>query len=127
MSPRDDWCHHFACRAAVFFVCCGFVFLSAAPAISDDHENKLLTGIFDVYETFISPIDGDRCPMYPSCSHYTKASIEKHGVFVGWIMGMDRLVRCGGDEKTQSPVHFVDRKRFVYDPVANNDFWWSDK
>ncbi len=46
---------------------------------------------------------------------------------MGWIMGMDRIVRCGGDEKTMARPHFEENKKLIYDPVENNDFWWSRK
>jgi uncharacterized protein len=61
--------------------------------------------------------------MYPSCSQYAKDSIQKHGVVLGWIMSMDRLVRCGRDEKKISPSLYIGNKKYIYDPVENNDFW----
>jgi putative component of membrane protein insertase Oxa1/YidC/SpoIIIJ protein YidD len=83
--------------------------------------------MFDFYGTVISPIDGDRCPMYPSCTRYAKESIRKHGALIGWVMAMDRLVRCGRDEKTISRPYFSGNKKWIHDPVENNDFWWVDK
>ena len=38
------------------------------------------------YQKFISPVDGDRCQMYPTCSTYSKNAIKKHGYFIGWII-----------------------------------------
>jgi uncharacterized protein len=106
---------------------CLLLFFSTTPVWSQDKEESSITGIFDFYQTVISPIDGDRCPMYPSCSQYAKHSIEKHGPILGWIMSMDRLVRCGRDEKEISPALYMGDKKYIYDPVENNDFWWSDK
>jgi hypothetical protein len=42
-------------------------------------------------------------------------------------MAMDRLVRCGRDEKTISRPYFSGNKKWIHDPVENNDFWWVDK
>ena len=63
--------------------------------------------------------------MYPSCSQYSMACFEKHGFLMGWMMTWDRLYRCGRDELRLSPQMIVDGKYKCYDPVENNDFWWS--
>ena len=78
-----------------------------------------------LYQKYISPVIGDRCPMYPSCSHYSTNALRKNGTIMGIIMTCDRLIRCGRDETKQSPAVFVDGDKYTYDPVDNNDFWHS--
>ena len=80
-----------------------------------------------VYRTFVSPIDGRNCPMYPTCSRYSLLCFEKHGPFIGWMMTCDRLFRCGRDELQLSPWIRVNGEIRCYDPLENNDFWWSDE
>ncbi len=75
----------------------------------------------------LSAVRYGECPMYPSDSAYSLQSIQKHGMLVGWIMAMDRLMRCGRDETRLSPQVFINGKWKTYDPVEKNDFWWSDK
>jgi len=75
----------------------------------------------------LSAVRYGECPMYPSDSEYSLQSIQKHGMLVGWIMAMDRLMRCGRDETRLSPQVFINGKWKTYDPVEKNDFWWSDK
>ncbi len=75
----------------------------------------------------LSAVRYGECPMYPSDSEYSLQSIQKHGMLVGWIMAMDRLMRCGRDETRLSPEVFINGKWKTYDPVEKNDFWWSDK
>ena len=75
----------------------------------------------------LSAVRSGECPMYPSDSEYSLQSIQKHGMWAGWIMSMDRLMRCGRDETKLSPEVFINGKRKIYDPVGKNDFWWSDK
>ncbi|MCJ7539262.1 MAG: membrane protein insertion efficiency factor YidD [Desulfobacterales bacterium] len=75
----------------------------------------------------LSAVRSGECPMYPSDSKYSLQSIQKHGMFVGWIMAMDRLMRCGRDETRLSPKIIINGKSKYYDPVEKNDFWWSDK
>jgi len=75
---------------------------------------------------YISPVDGDRCPCYPTCSDYSRQAIAKHGLLVGGVMTFDRLLH-EGDEVHRVPrvrVYGTDR---YYDPLENNDFWWYKK
>ncbi len=75
------------------------------------------------FQTFISPVDGDRCPMYPTCSAYGVQAFKKHGPLIGVIMTADRLIH-ELDEQRYAPLRkFGNRFRFD-DPVSNNDFWW---
>jgi putative membrane protein insertion efficiency factor len=79
------------------------------------------------YQDHISALDGNRCPMYPSCSAYASQAIEKHGMVIGWVMACDRLVRCGRDEVTLSPPMIINHHKSAHDPVSSNDFWWFEK
>ncbi|NWH04681.1 membrane protein insertion efficiency factor YidD [Desulfobacter latus] len=76
------------------------------------------------YQAHISGIDGNRCPMYPSCSQYCAQAIQKHGFALGWIMTCDRLLRCGRDEVRLSPHVRIHGRELTFDPVRANDFWW---
>lgn len=84
-------------------------------------------GALYIYRTFISPIDGNRCPMYPSCSSYSAHAFKKHGFLKGWIMTCDRLMRCGRTETKNAEKVWVDDKPRAIDPVENNDFWWFNR
>jgi putative membrane protein insertion efficiency factor len=77
------------------------------------------------YRNYISGADGDRCTMYPSCSQYCIEAFKKHGLFFGWIMCSDRLMRCGRDETKLSPPVLINGEKRSFDPVNNNDFWWQ--
>ena len=72
----------------------------------------------------LSAVRIGECPMYPSDSEYSLESFDKHGWVLGWMMTMDRLLRCGRDETRLSPPIRVDGKWKIYDPLENNDFWW---
>ncbi len=79
-----------------------------------------------LYQKYVSPVDGDRCPMYPTCSQYSLQAMHKHGPFIGVIMTADRLMH-ETDERDFAPARKIgNRYRFI-DPVENNDFWWYKK
>lgn len=94
--------------------------------IDQNQENlsqspQAFSTILQWYRKYISPIDGDRCPMYPSCSTYSEQSFRKYGWFKGWIMTCDRLMRCGRDEIHMSPMVRIENSIKCYDPPEQND------
>jgi putative membrane protein insertion efficiency factor len=46
------------------------------------------------YRAVISPLYGDVCRYYPSCSSYALQAIQEHGVFIGSALAVRRIVRC---------------------------------
>jgi uncharacterized protein len=55
---------------------------------------KLFLFLLRAYQAAISPFLGDCCRFYPSCSNYSLAAIEKHGLLKGCWMTLRRLVKC---------------------------------
>jgi putative membrane protein insertion efficiency factor len=56
--------------------------------------SRILTALIRGYQYFISPMLGQRCKYYPSCSNYTLEAIKVHGPFKGVALGAWRLLRC---------------------------------
>jgi putative membrane protein insertion efficiency factor len=46
------------------------------------------------YRAAISPLYGDVCRYYPSCSSYTLGAIQQHGAIKGVGLGAWRIARC---------------------------------
>ena len=82
-----------------------------------------LIGFFQIY---ISPVDGDRCPSYPTCSQYALEAVRKHGTLVGMVMSFGRLIH-ESDEIQLAPRIWIKGSYRYYDPIENNDFWWDKK
>jgi hypothetical protein len=80
--------------------------------------------LLSIYRDHISPVNGDRCPSFPSCSSYAEQAMKKHGFFIGWMMTVDRLIHEGKEETSVSPYIKSDGEVLIFDPVENNDFWW---
>jgi len=55
---------------------------------------KIALTLIRIYQIFLSPLLGNRCRFYPSCSSYTKEAIEKYGLGKGIILGGKRLLKC---------------------------------
>ncbi|NEM91761.1 membrane protein insertion efficiency factor YidD [Galbitalea soli] len=65
--------------------------------------------ILRIYRAVISPLYGDVCRYYPSCSHYTLHAIQQHGVIRGVFLGTLRIARChpwaaGGVDDVPQPA-----------------------
>lgn len=94
----------------------------STQTIQETNPAKIVTGSgFRLYQTLISPSQGDVCNFAPSCSHFAKASIEEYGIIWGSLMASDRLQRCnpwalGLFDKYYSGItgHKID------DPIRNN-------
>lgn len=46
------------------------------------------------YKLAISPLLGQRCRFYPSCSEYAMQAIDRFGVVRGGWLGAKRIGRC---------------------------------
>ncbi len=55
---------------------------------------KILIFFIEKYQKYISPILGNNCKYYPTCSEYTKQAIEKYGAFKGIFYGIKRIIKC---------------------------------
>jgi hypothetical protein len=56
---------------------------------------KIVLGFIRLYQILLSPLLGQNCRFYPTCSNYTYQAIEKHGVLRGGWLGIKRIARCG--------------------------------
>lgn len=55
---------------------------------------RLLIILIVLYQKLLSPFLGNTCRFYPTCSHYSKHSLEKHGLFKGIVLTCVRLLKC---------------------------------
>ncbi|MGL1886971.1 MAG: membrane protein insertion efficiency factor YidD [Reichenbachiella sp.] len=46
------------------------------------------------YQYSISPMFPSSCRYNPTCSHYMKEAIKKHGVLKGFNLGFKRIGKC---------------------------------
>jgi uncharacterized protein len=47
-----------------------------------------------LYQALISPLLGERCRYYPSCSRYAVQAIQRFGILRGLVLAAWRLLRC---------------------------------
>ena len=75
----------------------------------------LLIALLRVYRLVVSPLYGNVCRYYPSCSAYALRAVEVHGAVCGPWLAARRLLRChpwtpGG-----------------YDPVPGTPEWHEEQ
>lgn len=54
----------------------------------------LLLGIIKGYRYFVSPLLGQSCRFYPTCSAYALEAVERYGPFRGGWLAIRRILRC---------------------------------
>jgi len=74
--------------------------------------NFFLTLFIHAYRLLISPVLGNRCRFYPSCSQYAKEALKTQQTLIALWLIAKRLLKChpwhaGGYD----PVPEVDNKR----------------
>lgn len=50
--------------------------------------------LIKIYQTVISPFTPATCRFQPTCSHYAKEALEKHGFFKGGWLALKRIFSC---------------------------------
>ncbi|MCK5164960.1 MAG: membrane protein insertion efficiency factor YidD [Desulfobacula sp.] len=50
--------------------------------------------IIKFYQYFISPLTGQNCRYYPTCSAYAIEALEKYGSLKGTTLAVKRVLRC---------------------------------
>src|ERR1700744_6139456 len=53
-----------------------------------------LIALLRFYKLAVSPLLGNRCRFYPSCSDYAREAIQYHGAAHGTYLAAKRLCRC---------------------------------
>jgi len=47
-----------------------------------------------IYQLVLSPVIGQRCRYYPSCSEYAAQAIARFGILRGLVLAVWRVLRC---------------------------------
>ncbi len=55
---------------------------------------KIALTLIKGYKKLLSPLLGNHCRFFPSCSDYTHQAIQKHGLLRGVFLGTKRLCKC---------------------------------
>lgn len=82
----------------------------------------LLITLIKLYKLLLSPIMGNACRFYPTCSSYGIEAIEKHGAIKGSYLTIKRIGRCqplckGGydpvPEKTEKKTTYSNKENHL--------------
>ena len=83
----------------------------------------LLIGLLKVYRLVISPLYGQVCRYYPSCSAYALRAVETHGAIRGSWLAVRRVGRChpwtpGGYDPVPGTPEFAEEMRVQAESAA---------
>jgi len=77
---------------------------------------KIMIAAIRLYQKYLSPLKGTKCPYFPSCSGYGLEAIETHGAFRGGLLALWRILRCNPFSKggyDPVPEVFLRKKKYV--------------
>lgn len=77
---------------------------------------RFLLLLLRLYKRWLSPLLGQHCRFYPSCSDYARGAITRFGPWRGCMLTVWRLLRCqplcaGGADPVPEGFRFVPCKR----------------
>lgn len=96
---------------------------AGAPVGAEGLLSGAALGLLAFYQSAISPLDGSRCPMQPTCSRYAVEAVRQHGPLAGFILTADRLLHEADEQRLAPRLKIGDLYRTV-DPVSANDWWF---
>ena len=84
----------------------------------------LMIGFVRMWRAVVSPLYGDVCKFYPSCSSYGLTALETHGAIRGGWLTLRRLVRChpwslGGYDPVPGSGHTHHSPTGAHDPSGS--------
>jgi putative membrane protein insertion efficiency factor len=56
--------------------------------------NKVLVWLLRAYQLLLSPMLGQNCRFYPTCSNYSIEAIRTHGAARGSLLALRRVCKC---------------------------------
>lgn len=98
----------------------------ADPAVGSPNAVKAGLGNMIVFfQNYLSPVDGPKCPHYPTCSQFARESVGRHGAFWGTIMSANRLTReyPGMFESGHYKLVWKGAMLRAYDPPEDHWLW----
>ena len=79
--------------------------------------SRLILYLLGLYKRLLSPLLGERCRYHPSCSHYARTAVSRHGAWRGSLLAVWRLLRC--NPWSEGGFDYVPL-RFTFQPQPTN-------
>ncbi len=77
-------------------------------------------GIIHLFQYAVSPVDGSRCSLYPTCSAFGAEAFRKYGFPGGILLTADRIIH-ETDEHFPEKAFFIGEHKYYHDPLQEND------
>lgn len=93
------------------------------PAVeAEQHpEIRAAVGLLRFFQRVVSPVDGARCNLYPSCSEFSRQAIRRYGLLAGFALTAGRLMRDNASAPRNYRAILLDGRVVLYDPPE--DHW----
>ena len=87
--------------------------------------SRLIIFLLNLYKRIVSPLLGQRCRFYPSCSDYARAAVARFGPWRGSLLAGWRILRCqplcsGGHDPVPEHFHFTGCRCSNREPEPGN-------
>src|SRR6188768_1473141 len=69
-----------------------------------------------VFQRFISPVDGPRCRLVPTCSEFARQAVRRFGLPVGIMLTTSRLMRDNASVERYYRRALIGGRIVLYDP-----------
>ncbi len=97
--------------------------LQTRPTTQPRLTGRIARFVIRFYQNQIGPAIGQRCAMYPSCSHYSLEACRRYGL-AGIPMTADRIIRESDHIRLRiNPIQRHGRELY-HDPVSDHTYWF---
>jgi putative component of membrane protein insertase Oxa1/YidC/SpoIIIJ protein YidD len=87
-----------------------------------EQEESAVDEVLRFYQENISSHDGPRCLFYPTCSQFAGQAVKEHGLFIGVLMTIDRMVYREDPLSLQYYIYDEEKDRY-HDPVHHSNIF----
>jgi uncharacterized protein len=92
-----------------------------APTSDTRPEVLTAAAALRLFQIWISPVDGPRCRLYPTCSEFARQAVRRYGLIVGFALTCGRLMRDNASAEGFYRRALIGGRIVLYDPPE--DHW----
>jgi uncharacterized protein len=79
------------------------------------------------FQRVISPVDGPRCRLVPTCSEFARQAVKRYGLPIGIMLTASRLMRDNASVERYYRRALIGGRIVLYDPPEDHWPLWGHK